>query len=529
MLNIDRVAHGYAEKTVLQDISLSLGPGERLGLVGANGSGKSTLLRLIAGTESPRQGHIVRPQVAMFEPQRGPAETTLLQAVMPARLAQAAHELSSALAALEADQGQLAQFAAAEERYRNLGGYEFEQQAAAALHNLGLDATATPQRLSGGQQQKLWLARLLLSPAQLYLLDEPTNHLDNSGVAWLERWILNAKASFIVASHDRAFLDAVTDRTAMLGRGQLRMYPGSYSQARKVQATEQAAQERDYAAHQQRQAALVREKGRLQSAGQSAGRFNKKRAGNVATMAAKNKAQSVSNTLASRARAIERRAERLESQAPEKPFRNHPVARLNLPPPPVGPAQVLRTGALHIVRETFALRTPPLMVRRGEKLALTGDNGSGKSTLLAALLDELPAGGAVQWGKLTRFLLRQGSEELSALRTVGEALLDANPQLSSHQLYEVGASVQLPAPEHPVSQLSAGQRTRLSLARLSVTQAQLLILDEPTNYLDIEMVELLETLLLAYPGTLLLVSHDRHLVGRVAERHWHVEGGELRL
>lgn len=443
--------------------------------------------------------------------------------------------MRGARAAFEQTAGELSQgseaslstFAEAEERYRALGGYDFESRAGAVLRGLGLDSAARTDQLSGGQRRRVMLARLLLSPAEVYLLDEPTNHLDLDGARWLEDWIQASGAAFVLASHDRAFLDAVATETAELERGKLTLYPGNYSAAMRLKEILREAQERDYEAYKRKKTALEEEQRRQASKG--AVEENRKRARDNDKFRSTFKAERGQQIFSARSRAMQKQIDRLDAQAVDKPFQDRRMVRLDLPATPLGSAEVLIVKNLSVQREEHAVISGVnLNVRRGDRIALTGPNGSGKSTLLAALLGQLPHTGEVKWGAgLTRYAAGQHGEELTELGTVADALLDANPALTLHQLWEVAAQVQLPGPISPLAALSGGQRTRLTLARLSVTRAQVLVLDEPTNHLDIHMIEALEALLLGFPGTVLLASHDRRLVERVATRVWAMGNGQV--
>ncbi|WP_189093356.1 ATP-binding cassette domain-containing protein, partial [Deinococcus ruber] len=280
-----------------------------------------------------------------------------------------------------------------------------------------------------------------------------------------------------------------------------------------------AAQERQYLAGQRQRLLLEEEAQRRQSKARSAGNYNSKRASDGDKLLAKGKAQNAQNVNASRARALEQRLERLD--VPDKPYQDRRTLHLDLPPMSPGPSEVLSLKNFGVQRGgSCVLSGLNLELRRGERLVLVGDNGSGKSTLLAAIRGALPSSGERRLGVgLQMAWTGQHHEELSGLETVKDALLDANPLLTPHQLYELAASVGLPGgPAFPISALSGGQLTRLGLARLSVIRAHLLLLDEPTNHLDIRAIEALEALLLRFPGTLILASHDRRLIERVATR-----------
>lgn len=529
MLRANGVARVFGDRTIFDDVNIEIRPGERLALIGENGSGKSTLLRVLAGVDAPDMGTVTREgRLALLTQQVDLRDEVVLEAVTP-------HELRRARAAFEQAAGELNQgseavlnaFAEAEERYRTLGGYDFESRASAALSGLGLDAAARTDQLSGGQRRRVMLARLLLSPAEVYLLDEPTNHLDLDGAKWLESWIQASGAAFVLASHDRAFLDAVTTETAELERGKLTLYPGNYSAAMRLKEILWEAQERDYEAYKRKKTALEEEQRRQASKG--AVEENRKRARDNDKFRSTFKAERGQQIFSARAKAMQKRIDRLDAQAVSKPFQDRRMVKLDLPPVPPGAAEVLTVRNLSVKRgEKDVLDSVNLHVQRGDRIALTGPNGGGKSTLITALLGQLPVQGEVKWGAgLTLYVTGQHGEELAKLDTVGDALLDANPALTPHQLWEVAAQVQLPGPTSPLSSLSGGQRTRLSLARLSVTRAQVLVLDEPTNHLDIRMIEALEALLLGFPGTLLLASHDRRLVERLATRVWAVGNGQV--
>jgi ATPase subunit of ABC transporter with duplicated ATPase domains len=531
VLRTVEVARVYGDRTVFEGVNLELAAGERLALIGENGSGKSTLLRVLAGLDTPDAGAVTRTgRVALLAQHTETGEGTLLDAVTSPALQRARRAFEVASAGLEqADDAALHAFAEAEEAYRLAGGYDFGARAAGVLGGLGLEAGLDSTRLSGGQTRRMMLARLLLSPADVYLLDEPTNHLDADGAAWLEGWIRDSAAAFVLASHDRAFLDAVAGRTAELERGTLTVYPGAYTAAMELKATLREAQERDYAAFKRKRAALEEEQRRLASKGGV--EENRRRAKDSDKFRSTHKAERGQQIFSARAKAMQKQIERLDAVATAKPFQDRRAVRLDLPPAPHGPSEVLTVREMGVWRgEQSILRGVHLDVRRGDRIALTGPNGGGKSTLLGALLGTLPHRGEVRWGPgLTLYVAGQHGEELSGLETVGEALLDANAELTPHQLHEVAAGLGLPGgPAFPLSGLSGGQRTRLSLARLSVTRAEVLVLDEPTNHLDIRAIEALEALLLGFPGTVLLASHDRALIRRVATRVWLVDGGEVR-
>ncbi|MFB9995438.1 ABC-F family ATP-binding cassette domain-containing protein [Deinococcus oregonensis] len=536
MLHIENVSRVLGDRVLFAGVDLDVHSGQRLALIGENGSGKTTLLRVLAGLDQPDVGRVmVTRRVALLEQERVFESGTVLEVVTPAALRQARLALELTSARLENGASDaITAFAEAEEAYRLAGGYHFEARAGRVLAGLGLHPESKVTQLSGGQNRRVLLARLLLAPADLFLLDEPTNHLDEQGAVWLRDWIRASDAAFVLASHDRAFLDAVTTSTAELDRGHLTVYPAPYTQAMVLKAELLAAQTRDYAAFRRKQDALEDERLRRASQARSAGQYNHKRASDGDKLLAKGKAQNAQNVNASRARAIERRQEHLAAHAPVKPFANRPQIHLNLPEVPHGPSEILHAQHLSVWRgERQLLKDQTLDVRRGDRIVLTGPNGGGKTTLLTALFG-LPTqqplhlqGEIRRGGGLSVYRVGQQGEELAGLETVAEALLEANPALTFHQLHEVTAQVNLPGPAIPLTALSGGQRTRLTLARLGVTRAQVWVLDEPTNHLDLPAIEALEALLMTFPGTVVMATHDQALIARVATRRWHVEAGQV--
>ncbi len=519
-LRLQAVTKRYGGNTVFENIDLVVGHGEKMALIGANGSGKSTLLRLFAGLEQPDGGQVTGSG-SLLAQHAEPGAATALESVVPAELRAAQAELAAAQAKLDDPTEEvLASFANAEERFRAVGGYDFEAQARATLTGLGLNPDLPVANLSGGQQRRALLARQLLQPAEVLLLDEPTNHLDTAGLEWLEEWVRGSPATILLVSHDRAFLDATVTSVAELERGQLRVWPGNFTQAMEFRALTQASQQRQHDAQARQKKQLELEAARLGSLSRSAGKFSHKRAGNKPLITAKNKAENVSRTLARRARALEKRLEQMEV-TPE-PYEDNSLAVIPLPAVVAGPGEVLRLAGLSIERGGRKLvQGLDLLLRRGEKLALLGPNASGKSSLIATVLGQLdPAAGEVVHGAgLTLFHAGQHGEELAGFATLGEAIQDAQSAIRKQDLHHLLARLGLPnEPRFRVADLSGGQRTRLALARLSVTRAQLLVLDEPTNHLDVRMVEALERLLVRYPGTILMASHDRRLVQAVATR-----------
>ncbi len=524
------VALSYGDRPLFTHVHLDLHPGERVALLGPNGCGKTTLLRLANGTLTPSAGTVRRSGRVAYLPQLEDLPgSSILDAVRPSFLSQAGHALHLSQQALEdPTAAALDAFAAAEEAWRDLGGYDFDQRATEVLSALHLRPDGDPARLSGGQRRRALLARLLLTPADTYLLDEPTNHLDWPSLEWLEDWVQRSPAAFLIVSHDRAFLDATVTRCAELERGQLRVYPGHYSAAMAVKATLRAARDRQYQAHQRQVAALTDEQRRVAQQAASTDRYNHRRKKPGHKGSAKMRAQDVARTLARRAQALARRLDRMD--APERLLPDRNLVRVAFGTIPHGPNDLLSVhgGRLEVAGQPL-LAELNLHVRRGEKIAVIGPNGAGKSTLLRALTGQSPlAGGVIRRADLTLQWAGQQHEEYAGFQTLEDALLAADPHLSPQAMYAALARLGLPRELHrPLTDLSGGQLTRLALARLSLTAAPLLVLDEPTNHLDAAAIEAVQAVLDAFTGTVIFASHDRELVRRVATRHWWVEGGSV--
>lgn len=530
-LRLWSVSYGHADHTLFENITLELFQGERVALLGRNGEGKTSLLRLLAGLETPHSGTLERMGSVAYLAQREclPYQT-LGEVLWPEALERAKHTLEQTTLALEDPTPQnLERYAQAEEVWRTRGGYDFETHLNIVLEGLDLSPTLSADSLSGGQTRRALLARLLLEQADFYLLDEPTNHLDGASRKWLEDWILESRAAFLIVSHDRAFLDRVVNRTYELERGKLEHYSGNYSAAMAEKAVRLESARIAYQSAVDKKKALETEISREASKGRSAGQFNSKRVKDGNIMAAKGQAENASVSHAKRVRAMAARLERLD--LPEKPYQRRELTRIPLEESKRGAGDVLTLEHLTLERGgKTILQDVNLFLRRGEKVALLGPNGAGKSTLLEALLGQLePVSGTLRWGSdLQIYSVGQQGQELEHFGTLEYALLEANETLERQEIYERLAFLGLPKdPLHRVEALSGGERTRLSLARLSVTQAQVMVLDEPTNHLDLEAIEALEGLLLGYEGTVIFASHDSRLVEKVASRALWVEGGKV--
>ncbi len=509
----------FADNLIFDDVALELQMGERVALLGRNGSGKTTLLKILAGFEPPDTGTVTLTGRVAYLAQRTTLETGALRdVVLPDALKDLKHKLEAAQVALENPSPEhLTEYALLEEEFRIAGGYDLEIRAEEILAGLGLEGSGSSIALSGGQERRALLARLLIQPADFYLLDEPTNHLDLDSLTWLEHWILASDAGFMIVSHDRAFLDATVTRCYELERQKVSLYEGNFTQAMALKKAIRENQLLMFENHERKVKQLQIE--RQAAIAQASRSENKHRVGSRDAMTASHLMNRASHKQGRRALALEKRIEHMGEL--EKPFEDGFLTKIQLGAVPVGAFEVLKLEGVTVQRgEKIILEKVNLFIGRGEKVALVGANGGGKSSLIKAILGQLEFTGNVTFGQNVRvYWAAQNTEELNHFSTLEEALLAANPHLQTKEIYALLASLGLPKePARVIATLSGGQRTRLTLARLSVTRASLLILDEPTNNLDTDAIAALEKLLLEYTGTLLLASHDRRLLETIATR-----------
>ncbi|MFF2008276.1 ABC-F family ATP-binding cassette domain-containing protein [Streptomyces sp. NPDC058195] len=543
-------------RRVLDGVSLTVSPGHRIGLIGENGAGKSTLLRVLAGIDEPDRGTVTRPASPGFlhqEPPFGASSTiadVLDEALREAREDLAGLErLASRIALAPPDSPGCAElldaYARQLEQAQDRESWDADRRAAVMLDGLGLGPLGHDRQtasLSGGQRGRLALAALLVRRPPALLLDEPTNHLDDRAAAFLEEQVRALPGAVVVASHDRAFLDAVCTSLVDLdpaADGPVR-YGGSYSAYLAHRHAERERWERRYAGEQEELAALRHsaEVTAHQAAPGRERRDNEK-------MGYGHRSGRVQSQISRRVRNAARRLETLErgqTSQPPQPLRFHSTALTAAPasekpagerPADEGPAREGLAGeglagealvSLRDVRVPGRLAVRHLDVTAAGRLLVTGDNGAGKSTLLSVLAGQLTPEGRVQRRPgLTVGLLAQDTGFARPGRTgrdiythvLGAERAQALPPDSLGLLHTADL-------DKPVGQLSAGQRRRLALALLVARPPQLLLLDEPTNHLSPQLCDELEDALGTGPGAVVLASHDRWLRGR-----W--QGSELRL
>jgi len=521
LLTGTQLAKSYGPNDIFAGVNVAIAHGARIALVGPNGAGKTTLLRILAGLEEPSQGTVHRAKGVRigYLPQEAAlySEGTLWEEMLTAFADLRAREAE--LTRLEAAMADPAQREAVMEKYGALqhqfeldGGYEYENKIKFVLHGLNFEPEDTHKPveiLSGGQKTRALLGRHLLDRPDLLILDEPTNHLDIHAVEWLETWLDEWGGAALIVSHDRYFMDQTVNAVWELQFGSLTEYHGNYSAYVTQRAERHARAKAEYEAQQ---AFIAKEKDYIRR--------------NIAGQ----------NTKQARGRL--RRLDRLT--APGKGVQlNAPTEARTLR---LSMGTDLRSGDRVIETHDLAVgypddqkvlfRAPDVLLWREECAALVGPNGAGKTTFLKTLLGEIPPlEGRVKLGSSLKVgYFAQAHEGLDPERTVIEEIT-AVKYMPPGQARDYLAKFLFTGDDvfKKVAVLSGGERGRVALAKLALQGANLLLLDEPTNHLDIPSQEILEAVLADFPGTILLVSHDRYLIDALATQVWAVDEGTLEV
>ncbi|MEU9112492.1 ABC-F family ATP-binding cassette domain-containing protein [Streptomyces sp. NPDC048483] len=538
------LAAGHGERVLFSGLDLVVAPGDVIGLVGANGAGKSTLLRLLAGLDTPEEGKLaLSPPTATVghlpqEPDRRPGESVRHFLARRTGVAEAQRTLDATTQALvEERPGADDAYAVALERWLALGAADLDDRAEETAAQLGLTVSLDQPMtsLSGGQAARASLASLLLSRYDIFLLDEPTNDLDLDGLRRLESFVTGLRAGTVLVSHDREFLTRTVSRVVELdlAQQQVNTYGGGYASYLEERERARRHAREEYEEYADTRASLET-RAHTQRNWMEKGVKNARRKAPDNDKIGRKARVEATEKQAAKAKQTQRLIERLD--VVEEPRKEWEL-RMEIAAAPRAGAVVATLRGAEVRRGDFRFGPVDLQIDWADRVAITGPNGSGKSTLLAALLGRLALdeGHAALGPGVVVGEIDQARGALFGAQGLGdEPLMDAFracvPDLSPADVRTLLAKFGLKAAHvlRPARTLSPGERTRAALALLQGRGVNLLVLDEPTNHLDLPAIEQLESALASYPGTLLLVTHDRRMLDAVhTTRRIAVDAGRI--
>ena len=516
MIKLANIKKQFGTKILFDDASAFIKPNERIGLIGPNGAGKTTLLNIIAGKETIDEGEILmQKNLSIGYLQQDISETTrhsLLEEVLSgfpqvSKLEQKLLQLEAELAARPDDEALLHKYGRMQERFETAGGYELEAQAKAILTGIGFhpNQMATPaSQFSGGWIMRIALAKLLLQKPEILLMDEPTNHLDLNSVIWLEKFLLEYEGTIILISHDQYFQNRVVNRILEIGFKTVKSYTGNYDAYVKAKQVDQEQLESQYRNQQKK----VKETEKFIE------RFRYK---------------------ASKARQVQSRIKQLE-KVERITLEEDESSRIKLRlPEPKRSGNIVAeiTDVRKAYGDNIVYNNLNLTILRGQKIALAGVNGAGKSTLLKMLAgrENVQAGSIKSGHNVQNYYYAQHQLEiLQPENTILEELALAAPEESEQWVRSLAGRFLFTKDDvfKKITVLSGGEKARVALAKMLAKPANLLILDEPTNHLDMQARDIVTEALVAFPGTIIFISHDRHFINAVASEIMEIENGMLR-
>ncbi|MDO5389916.1 MAG: ABC-F family ATP-binding cassette domain-containing protein [Eubacteriales bacterium] len=476
LLTAEHIVKAYSERVLLDDVNFSIHQGEKVGVIGTNGMGKSTLLKIIAGAEEADQGEIIKgnkvhirylPQTPVFE-----KNMTVLEAVL-------------------------------QKNINDINQWSIESEAKTILQELDLtDYDQKVEELSGGQKKRVALANAILAPVEILILDEPTNHLDDEMSQWLEEYLLRFRGAVLLVTHDRYFLDRVVTRIVEVDKGKLYSYPGSYSEFVRLKAERQNM---EIASERKRQSILRTELEWLHRGARA--------------RSTKQKAH------------IERIERMQEQKAPEKEVQ----VQMSSIASRLGKKTIEVGGVGKVYGGTWLFDDFTYVFLKNDRIGIIGPNGCGKSTLVKIITGNLqPDHGTVEIGDTIKIgyfsqeneYMDESLKAIEYVKEVGEYVHTVNGTITASQVMEqflFDGTMQWTQ----ISRLSGGEKRRLYLLRILMSQPNVLILDEPTNDLDIQTLTILEDYLDAFDGIVITVSHDRYFLDRIVQRIFAFENGRI--
>jgi len=508
VLSVHNLAMSFIERQLFEDVSFDIEKGDKVGFIGANGVGKTTLFKIINGELSPDSGNVFTAydvnlgymqQHVCSQPDRTVYDELLSVFDYLVEMEQEIDELNRYISSMsQPDSKDIEKQTALIEQFEQSGGLTYKSRTRSALMGFGFDEDMFEMptgKLSGGQRSKLSLLKLLLSKSNFLLLDEPTNHLDIKSVNWLEAFIRDFKGSMLIISHDRYFLDRVTNKTIELEHNKIMMYKGNYTEFKKKKQAYLDSLKNKYEND-------LKEIKRIEGIIEQQKRWNREK--NIVTAGSKQK-----------------EVDRIKAQmvAPDSELE---TVHMHFEPERVSGNDVLMCSNLSKSFGSKLFSNVNLHIRKGERVFIIGGNGCGKTTLFNILMNKItPDSGTVEFGSQVDIgYFDQMQSNLDLNKTALDEVWDAFPNMTETKVRTSLGSFLFKGDEvfKPLNKMSGGERARVSLLKLMLKGGNLLFLDEPTNHLDSASREQLEKTLEDYSGTMLIVSHDRYFINKLSTR-----------
>ncbi len=524
MVHISNISKGYGKKTLYKNGSFQINPGEKIGLVGPNGAGKTTIFRIITGEELPDEGRISKPErtvVGYFsqniEEMKGRSALEEVKAAVArvpeiqARLQVIEGRLAEPM---EDDEMQkiLEEYGELQAEFERLGGYDLESRAAEILTGLGIgpdDYNRPTESFSGGWKMRIALAKILALNPDVLLMDEPTNHLDLESIIWLEAWLTNFKGSLLMTSHDREFMNRIVSKIVEVANNAITVYGGNYD----FYVREREIRREQLIAAAKRQGDMLAKEEEF-----------------IARFAAR----------ASHAAQVQSRVKKLEKiDRIEIPLEEKAI-NFEWPVPPRGGDEVVKIEGLGKIwktsegKEKLVFRGAHALVKRMDRVAVVGVNGAGKSTLLKVVTGQTdPSEGKVTVGASVEvgYFSQNSLDVLDPKSTILDEVYSRMPNSSIGYVRNLLGAFKFSGDEveKKISVLSGGEKSRVVLATILSRPVNLLVLDEPTNHLDIQSREVLLDAIKNFPGTVMIVSHDRHFLREITTRVFELDKNQLTI